>query len=166
MVLRRKLDRYGVDHIDLLVVSHVHADHIEGLRAVVGEMPVGAVWTAFGSHHTPASDWLVGALDDRAIPVATPPPGTVVAVGGSTIEVLGPIRRIRPGFARIPLDVRTDLGITTLMGTITLTPGTLSADLSEDRRELLVHYLDEVDETELVAGIKRRYERPIREVFG
>jgi len=80
--------------------------------------------------------------------------------------VLGPIRRIRPGFARIPLDVRTDLGITTLMGIITLTPGTLSADLSEDRRELLVHYLDEVDETELVAGIKRRYERPIREVFG
>lgn len=80
--------------------------------------------------------------------------------------VVGPIGRLRPGFARVPLDVRTDLGITILSGTITLTPGTLSADLSEDRRELLVHYLDEIDEGELVAVIKRRYERPILEVFG
>ena len=80
--------------------------------------------------------------------------------------VLGPVHRLRPGFARVPLDVRTDLGITILASTITLTPGTLSAELSEDRRELLVHYLDEVDEKELVAGIKRRYERPILEVFG
>lgn len=80
--------------------------------------------------------------------------------------VLGPVARLRPGFARVPLDVRSDIGIAVLAGTITLTPGTLSADLSEDRRELVVHYLDERDPDGLVAGIKERYERPIIEVFG
>ena len=80
--------------------------------------------------------------------------------------VLGPVARLNPGFARVPLDIRSDLGIMALSGTITLTPGTLTADLSEDRSELLVHYLDERDETQLVAEIKERYERPLMEVFG
>ncbi len=44
-------------------------------------------------------------------------------------------------------------------------PG-LSADLSDDRRELLVHYLDERDPQALVADIKRRYERRLQEIFG
>jgi len=80
--------------------------------------------------------------------------------------VLGPVERLRPGFARVPLDIRSDVGIAVLANTVTLTPGTLSADLSEDRRELLVHYLDEGDSSALVTGIKERYERPIMEVFG
>ena len=80
--------------------------------------------------------------------------------------VLGPVRRLRPGFARVPLDVRSDVGITLLAQTITLTPGTLSADLSPDRRELIVHYLDEADPDAMVAEIKARYERPLLEMFG
>jgi len=80
--------------------------------------------------------------------------------------VLGPVRRLRPGFARVPLDVRSDIGIAVLANTVTLTPGTLSADLSADRRELVVHYLDERDPAQLVSEIKSRYEQPIREVFG
>jgi multicomponent K+:H+ antiporter subunit E len=66
----------------------------------------------------------------------------------------------------VPLDVRSDIGIAVLANTVTLTPGTLSADLSADRRELVVHYLDEQDPAELVRGIKSRYEQPIKEVFG
>ncbi|MBS1199729.1 MAG: cation antiporter [Proteobacteria bacterium] len=80
--------------------------------------------------------------------------------------VLGPVAHLRPGFARVPLDLRSDIGIAVLANTVTLTPGTLSADLSEDRRELVVHYLDEPDPGQLVALIKARYERPILEVFG
>lgn len=80
--------------------------------------------------------------------------------------VLGPVARLQPGFARVPLDVRSDIGIAVLASTITLTPGTISADLSADRRELVVHYLDERDPGRLVTGIKERYERPIMEVFG
>lgn len=80
--------------------------------------------------------------------------------------VLGPVGRLDPGFIRVPLDLRSDLGIAFLANTVSLTPGTISADLSEDRRELLVHYLDERDPDRLVGDIKERYERPIREVFG
>jgi multicomponent K+:H+ antiporter subunit E len=80
--------------------------------------------------------------------------------------VLGPVRRLRPGFVRVPLEVRSDAGIMVLASTISLTPGTLSAELSDDRRELTVHYLDEADPALLVAGIKSRYERPILEIFG
>jgi len=80
--------------------------------------------------------------------------------------VLGPPDRLRPGFARVPLDLRSDVGIAVLANTVSLTPGTLSADLSADRRELVVHYLDERDPQALVADIKRRYERRLQEVFG
>jgi multicomponent K+:H+ antiporter subunit E len=80
--------------------------------------------------------------------------------------VLGPIGRLRPGFARVPLAVRSDVGIMVLSSTISLTPGTLSAELSDDRSELLVHYLDETDAEAVVALIKARYERPLLEIFG
>jgi multicomponent K+:H+ antiporter subunit E len=80
--------------------------------------------------------------------------------------ILGPVRRLRPGFARVPLAVRSDVGIMMLANTISLTPGTLSAELSDDRSELLVHYLDEADPDGMVALIKSRYERPLLEIFG
>jgi len=80
--------------------------------------------------------------------------------------VLVPPARLQPGFVRVPLDLRSDVGIAVLANTISLTPGTLSADLSEDRRELVVHYLDERDPAALVADIKRRYERRLQEVCG
>ena len=80
--------------------------------------------------------------------------------------VLSPADRLRPGFVRVPLDLRSDVGIAVLANTVSLTPGTLSADLSEDRQELVVHYLDERDPQALAADITRRYERRLQEVFG
>jgi multicomponent K+:H+ antiporter subunit E len=49
---------------------------------------------------------------------------------------------------------------------ITLTPGTLSASLTPDRLELLVHVLDTDDREAEVHRIKQRYERPLQEIFG
>jgi len=80
--------------------------------------------------------------------------------------VLRPAASLRSGFVSVPLEVRSDVGVAVLASTVSLTPGTLSADLSADGRELLVHYLDERDPAQLVATIKTRYERPILEVFG
>ena len=62
-------------------------------------------------------------------------------------------------------DIRDPHGIATLAGIITMTPGTLSADLTEDRRFLLVHALNVADEAELVASIKARYDAPLRRIF-
>ena len=46
-----------------------------------------------------------------------------------------------------------------------MTPGTLSAELADDRRHLLIHAFDVEDEAALVADIKKRYEAPLRVIF-
>lgn len=72
---------------------------------------------------------------------------------------------LRPAFVEIPLALQTDLAISLLANTISLTPGTVSAWLSPDRRTLVVHTLDTADAAALVAEIKQRYEAPLREIF-
>lgn len=80
-------------------------------------------------------------------------------------QVLGREDRIHSSFIWYPLDIDNIHGITALACCITLTPGTVTAALSDDRRYLLVHVLDLTDETALVAEIKRRYECPLMEIF-
>ena len=80
-------------------------------------------------------------------------------------QVLGPERKLRPGFIWVPLDLTNIHGISALTSVITLTPGTVTAELSKDRRYLLVHCLDIDDPQHMVDDIKRRYEAPLRRVF-
>lgn len=65
----------------------------------------------------------------------------------------------------VPLDLRTPEAIAMLAGTITLTPGTVSADLSSEGHALLVHALDAPDPAEVRDQIKARYERRLKEIF-
>jgi multicomponent K+:H+ antiporter subunit E len=65
----------------------------------------------------------------------------------------------------IPLDLHSAEAITALAGTISLTPGTVSADVSTDGRHLLVHALDTRDEAAEVARIKSRYEARLQRIF-
>jgi multicomponent K+:H+ antiporter subunit E len=74
-------------------------------------------------------------------------------------------RRLRPAFVVLPLRLTSELAISLLANTICLTPGTVSARLSEDRTELLVHVLDAADPQAVVAEIRTRYEAPLLEVF-
>lgn len=78
--------------------------------------------------------------------------------------LIGP-KRLRPAFVDVPLVLRTDLAISLLANTISLTPGTVSARLSMDRRTLIVHALDVDDPAALVAQIKARYEAPLKRIF-
>ena len=79
--------------------------------------------------------------------------------------LLKPNSQIRSTWVTIPLDIRTPEAITTLAGTITMTPGTVSADTSADGRSLLVHCLDEQDTDAVRDQIKQRYERRLKEIF-
>lgn len=80
-------------------------------------------------------------------------------------DVLTPRHHMTPGIVAVPLDVATDLEITVLATLITLTPGTLSLHVAEDRRTLYVHamYIDEP--ALLVRSLKEGFERRVREVF-
>jgi multicomponent K+:H+ antiporter subunit E len=74
-------------------------------------------------------------------------------------------RDLRSCWLSVPLDLRSAEAVTVLAGTISLTPGTVSADISTDGRYLLVHGLDTGDPQAEVARIKARYERPLMEIF-
>ena len=80
-------------------------------------------------------------------------------------QVLGSEKRIHPGFVWYPLDLQNIHGIAALTSIITLTPGTVTADLSGDRKYLLIHVFNLDDRDAMVAGIKERYERPLMEIF-
>jgi multicomponent K+:H+ antiporter subunit E len=82
--------------------------------------------------------------------------------------ILGDERRITPRFVWVPLALSDRHAIVTLAGIVTMTPGTLSADLSDDRRHLLVHAFDVDDDTAqaaLIADIKTHYEAPLKLIF-
>jgi multicomponent Na+:H+ antiporter subunit E len=81
-------------------------------------------------------------------------------------DVMTPRHYMRPGVIAIPLDAETDAEITLLANLITLTPGTLSLDLSADRRTLYVHamYID-TDVAEARREIKQGLERRVLQVL-
>jgi multicomponent Na+:H+ antiporter subunit E len=72
---------------------------------------------------------------------------------------------IRPGIFAFPLTVDRDFEITLLANLITLTPGTLSVDVSEDRKTLYVHALDCSDPEAVTRAIANGFERKIMEAF-
>ena len=131
--------------------------------------------------------WLLGALLGWLIPLLsqvfwiTPPrihkplkllPFFLRVLGDIVIAnlqvaklILGPSARLRPAFVEIPVLLEDELALTMLASIISLTPGTVSADLSDDRKTLLVHSLDVADAATLVHEIKTRYEAPLLEVF-
>ncbi len=83
-------------------------------------------------------------------------------------RVLGPEEQMQPRFVWVPLEIRSPHGIVALASIITLTPGTVSGELSDDHRWLLVHALHcpgAEAEAALVADIKARYEQPLLEIF-
>lgn len=79
--------------------------------------------------------------------------------------IMGPAERMQPAFVTMPLELRSEVAISLLASTISLTPGTVSVFLSADRRCLVIHSLHTTEPDELVATIRRRYERPLKEVL-
>jgi multicomponent K+:H+ antiporter subunit E len=75
--------------------------------------------------------------------------------------IVGPMKRIQPAFIRMPLRLKGNVGVSLLANTITLTPGTLSASLSPDRSELIIHALQGEDPEAIIADIRARYEQPL-----
>ncbi len=88
----------------------------------------------------------------------------VANVAVAWLILRGP-RQLHPAFVAIPLRLRSELGISLLANTISLTPGTVSAWLSPDRRTLVVQGLNVRDPDDLVATIQRLYEAPLLEIL-
>ena len=90
--------------------------------------------------------------------------------------ILGPSKNLRPAFIKVPIDLTHDMPITILASSVSLTPGTVSAEVypiaeslpegeEPTQRYLLIHVLDLKDEEALIKQIKQRYEAPLKEIF-
>ena len=89
----------------------------------------------------------------------------VVANLNVVAAVLGPQRLLRPALVAVPLDVTTDGQIAALSNLISLTPGTLSLDVSPDRRTLYVHAMSASSPEALRREIKEGFERRVLEAL-
>jgi len=76
-------------------------------------------------------------------------------------EIMTPGLNVTPGIIKIPLDVETNAEISLLANLITLTPGTLSIDVSDDKKVLYVHTMYVQDKDKFIKDIKDGFERRI-----
>jgi multicomponent Na+:H+ antiporter subunit E len=81
------------------------------------------------------------------------------------ILVLSPYRKLSPAIIAYPLSVTRDGEITLLANMITLTPGTMSMDVSDDRSTLYIHAIDAPDPDKVIDDIKDSFEAQIMKVF-
>ncbi|MEW7007789.1 MULTISPECIES: Na+/H+ antiporter subunit E [unclassified Lentilitoribacter] len=81
------------------------------------------------------------------------------------VLVLSPRLDVKPGIFKFPLSLEDDMEITLLASMITLTPGTLSVDTSEDKKFIYVHAIDASDPEGARRDIADGFERKIKEAF-
>ena len=95
--------------------------------------------------------------------------GFAKELASSTLDtiraVLGDGTRLKPAIVAVPLDVKSDAGITLFADMVTLTPGTTSLEVSEDRKTLFVHALDAPDAEAASRAMKSSLEAPVRRVL-
>ena len=80
-------------------------------------------------------------------------------------DVVTPKFYMTPGIVRVPLEAETNLEITLLANLITLTPGTLSLDVSDDRKVLYVHAMYLSDKQAFIDDIKNGFEKRLLEIL-
>ncbi|PKR80515.1 Na+/H+ antiporter subunit E [Brumimicrobium salinarum] len=79
-------------------------------------------------------------------------------------DVITPKFYMEPGIIKYPLDAKSNLEITLLANVITLTPGTLSLDVSDDKKVLYIHAMYVHDKEEFIASIKNGFEKRILKI--
>ena len=80
-------------------------------------------------------------------------------------DVLTPKDLSNPAILEMPLDVESDIEILLVTNLISLTPGTLSLDVTPDRKTLIVHAMFADDPDAVIASLKSGMERMVKEVF-
>jgi competence protein ComEC len=89
--MRRCLDQLGVAAVPLLILTHFHADHVDGLSGVLAHRRVGEIWTG----PLPSPGYEASAVQQQAarrgVPVRVPAVGSEGIVGEAAWSVLGPV---------------------------------------------------------------------------
>ncbi|WCP69394.1 Na+/H+ antiporter subunit E [Vibrio tubiashii] len=88
----------------------------------------------------------------------------VISVARVVWDVVTPTHLSDPDIVYIPLDVRTDLEISLLANMVSLTPGSLSLDITQDKKHMVVHAMFAPDHEKVIREIKEGLEKRILEV--
>lgn len=82
------LQQQDITHIDVMIATHPHADHIGGLVQVMQAMPVGEVWTNGAIHTTGIFESFIDTIADQQIPYYEAEVGSTIQVGDLELEAL------------------------------------------------------------------------------
>lgn len=88
----------------------------------------------------------------------------VISVGKVAWDVLTPQHLSEPDIVHVPLDVKSNIEIMILANMVSLTPGTLSLDVTEDKKFLIIHAMFAADHDEVIDTIKNRLEKPLMKI--
>jgi competence protein ComEC len=89
--MRTCLDRLGIRRVPLLIITHFHADHVNGLTGVLRHRRIGQLWLSPLAPPGPLTAMIRSRAAQQRIPLNTPPPGTRASVGNVALQVLGPV---------------------------------------------------------------------------
>jgi competence protein ComEC len=94
--MRRCLDQLGVRSVPVLVLTHFHADHVDGLAGVLAHRTVGQIWVSGVASPPVEVREVAEAAQRRGILVTSPGVGLRAGVGELELEVIGPLTRPEP----------------------------------------------------------------------
>jgi competence protein ComEC len=89
--MRECLDRLGIRQVPLLIITHFHADHVDGLLGVLQHRRIGQLWVSPLAPTNPLLPIVNEQAVRHGIPMRAPLPGTRASVGQADLQVLGPV---------------------------------------------------------------------------
>jgi competence protein ComEC len=128
----RWLRANGRRHLDLLVVTHGHLDHVGGTAPVLRSVRVGTVWYRHVPTELPAIGELFAAAAERSVPVRGPATGDRAVVGDLLLEVLSPPPGRPYRWSRSELNDTSIVVLATWQGRRVLLPGDAEAPAQAD----------------------------------
>jgi competence protein ComEC len=92
--MRACLDRLGIRSVPLLIITHFHADHVNGLAGVLQHRRIGQLWLSPQAPAGPLTAVISSRAIQEGIPLKAPLPGTRASVGDAALQVLGPVQHV------------------------------------------------------------------------
>jgi multicomponent Na+:H+ antiporter subunit E len=80
-------------------------------------------------------------------------------------DIITPTDHMRPGIVEVPVDLKTDTAIIAFVNLISMTPGSLTMDMSPDKKKIYIHAMYLNDKDEFIRKIKGELEFKIKQIF-
>lgn len=87
------LDQRGIDHIEYLVVTHGHEDHVGSAATLLEHSTVGTVYCSVTEYDSATFRKFVSKVEEKGHEIVVPAAGDTFAVGSATVQVLGPVKK-------------------------------------------------------------------------